>query len=35
MIKSVKGTSDILAPEILLWQHVEKIMATTAKAYGY
>ena len=35
MIKSVKGTSDILAPEVLLWQHVERIMATTAKAYGY
>ncbi|HWQ21759.1 MAG TPA: histidine--tRNA ligase [Clostridia bacterium] len=35
MIKSVKGTSDITAPEVLLWQHVERIMATTAKAYGY
>ncbi len=35
MIKSVKGTSDITAPEILLWQHVERTMATTAKAYGY
>jgi len=35
MIKSVKGTSDITAPEVLLWQHVEKTMATTAKAYGY
>ncbi len=35
MIKSVKGTSDILSPEILLWQHVEKCMAETAKAYGY
>jgi histidyl-tRNA synthetase len=35
MIKSVKGTSDIAAPEILLWQYVERTMATTAKAYGY
>jgi histidyl-tRNA synthetase len=35
MLKSVKGTSDISSPEVLLWQHVEKIMAETAKAYGY
>ncbi|MHB8106752.1 MAG: histidine--tRNA ligase [Candidatus Cryosericum sp.] len=35
MIKSVKGTSDIISPEILLWQHVESTMANTAKAYGY
>lgn len=35
MIKSVKGTSDIVAPEILLWQYVEKTMAATAKEYGY
>ncbi|MHB8071450.1 MAG: histidine--tRNA ligase [Candidatus Cryosericum sp.] len=35
MVKSVKGTSDIAAPEVLLWQHVERIMAETAKAYGY
>ena len=35
MIKSVKGTSDIVAPEVLLWQFVEKTMATTAKEYGY
>ncbi|MCX6063783.1 MAG: histidine--tRNA ligase [Caldiserica bacterium] len=35
MIKSVKGTSDIASPEVLVWQHVEKTMATTAKAYGY
>lgn len=34
-IKSVKGTSDIIAPEIWLWQYVEHIMAETAKAYGY
>jgi histidyl-tRNA synthetase len=35
MIKSVKGTSDIASPEVLLWQHVERTMAATAKAYGY
>ena len=35
MLKSVKGTSDILSPEVLLWQHVERVMAETAKAYGY
>src|SRR5450756_3234083 len=35
MIKSVKGTSDIASPEVLLWQHVERTMATTAEAYGY
>lgn len=35
MLKSVKGTSDISSPEVLLWQHVEKVMAETAKAYGY
>ncbi|MCE5193712.1 MAG: histidine--tRNA ligase [Candidatus Cryosericum sp.] len=35
MIKSVKGTSDILAPEVLLWQYVEKTMAAVAKEYGY
>jgi histidyl-tRNA synthetase len=35
MIKSVKGTSDITSPEVLLWQHVERTMANTAKAYGY
>lgn len=35
MVKSVKGTSDISSPEVLLWQHVERIMAATAKAYGY
>lgn len=35
MIKSVKGTSDILPPDVLLWQHVEHVMADVAKAYGY
>ena len=35
MVKSVKGTSDISSPEVLLWQHVERVMAETAKAYGY
>lgn len=35
MIKSVKGTSDIASPEILLWQHVERTMAVIAKTYGY
>jgi len=35
MIKSVKGTSDILAPEVLLWQYVERTMAAVAKEYGY
>ncbi len=34
-IKSVKGTSDIIAPEIWLWQYVEQSMAKVAKAYGY
>jgi histidyl-tRNA synthetase len=35
MIKTVKGTTDILAPEVLLWQRVEGVLASTAKAYGY
>lgn len=35
MVKSVKGTSDIKAPEVLLWQYVERIMAETSKEYGY
>jgi histidyl-tRNA synthetase len=35
MVKSVKGTSDTSSPEVLLWQHVERVMAETAKAYGY
>ncbi len=35
MVKSVKGTNDISSPEVLLWQHVERSMAETAKSYGY
>ena len=35
MLKSVKGTSDIMSPDILLWQKVEAGMAVVAKAYGY